>query len=213
MNHRLLGQVCLVALAFSMLTACSKTVHTESSARSVQPTQSNTESDAVLHVIGVYQGVLPASADKRPWWAQCQAEKRAAGDHAPIKPNECNEFLHQARENRSVIVNVSDDSSPIVLGLMSYEPVTWKIELAPGVNLRKVILAGYHQQRIDGVAGTQIDVYTHERSECERCVQKGDYFYSYQHVPAEMEAAAGLKAKSFQGNYTGGRYVVFKGMQ
>jgi hypothetical protein len=213
MNHRCVYHAFVVALLFCMLVACSKAVQTASSTRPVQNAQSRVEPATVLHVIGVYQGALPASADKRPWWAQCQAAKRAAGDNAPIKPNECTAFQHQVREHRTVTVNVSDDASPIVLGLMAYEPVTWKIEVAPGVNLRKVILAGYHQQRIEGVAGTQIDVYTHERSECERCVQKGDYFYSYQHVPAEMEAATGLKASSFQGNYTGGRYVVFKGMQ
>ncbi|HSI45907.1 MAG TPA: hypothetical protein VK950_06990 [Methylophilus sp.] len=196
-----------------LAVACSKAIHTESAASAIQHTPANAEPAAVLHVIGVYQGALPDSADIRPWWAQCKAAKRAAGDNTPLKPNECGEFLNQSRQHRSVTVNISDDSSPIVLGLMSYEPVTWKIEIAPGVNIRKVILAGYHQQRVDGVVPTQIDVYTYERSECDRCVQKDDYFYSYQHVPVEMEAAAGLKAKSFQGNYTGGRYVVFKGMQ
>lgn len=213
MSLRCLCQGCVALLISCLVVACSKSIHKENVTDAFQHTSANIEPAAVLHVIGVYQGALPDSADKRPWWAQCRAAKRATGDHMPLKPNECGEFLYQARENRSVTVNISDDSSPIVLGLMSYEPVTWKIETAPGVNIRKVILAGYHEQRVDGVAPAQVDVYTYKRSECDRCVQKGNYFYSYQHVPAEMEAAAGLKAKSFQGNYTGGRYVVFKGMQ
>lgn len=110
-------------------------------------------------------------------------------------------------------MTVTDDSSPIILGLMSYEPVTWKIESGPGVTIKRIVLAGYHAQRVEGAEGVQIDVYTYERTECERCVQRGGYFYSYTGVPAEMTAATGLQAKSFQGNYTGGKYIIFRGMQ
>ncbi|MGQ3170778.1 MAG: hypothetical protein ACT6RZ_10770 [Methylophilus sp.] len=208
-----LSQLCFLLLTACLSAACSRPIQNASTSRTIPNPIPVAEPAAVLHVIGVYQGALPASADKRAWWAKCQAAKRAAGDHAAIKPNECGDFLSQPHVQRTVTVNISDDSSPVVLGLMSYEPATWQIELAPGVQLRKVIMAGYHQQSVTGVGDRQIDVYTYERSECERCVQKGGHFYSYQQVPAKMEAAAGLKAKSFQGNYTGGRYVVFKGMQ
>lgn len=174
--------------------------------------QVKSASGAVLHVIGVYQGALPEVTDKRPWWAQCQAARQPAGSTEPLSPAECQPFINASREQRTVTVNVSDDSSPIILGLMAYEPVTWHIKTTPGVVIQKVILTGYHQQDIVGTGEAQVDVYSYNNSPCDRCVQKGRYFYSYERVPREMELAAGVRASSFQGNYTGGTYQVFKGM-
>jgi len=175
--------------------------------------KSKSASQAALHVIGVYQGQLPENADKRPWWAQCQAAQEAAGKGEPMTPQACQSFFNAGRDQRTIRVNVSDESTPIILGLMSYEAVIWEIKTAPGVVIEKVILAGYHQQRIQGVGDTQVDVYSYDNSPCDRCVQKGRYFYAYERVPVEMEVAAGVRASSFQGNYTGGTYQIFKGMQ
>lgn len=174
--------------------------------------QVKSASGAVLHVIGVYQGALPEVADKRPWWAQCQVARQSTGSTEPLSPAECQPFINASREQRTVTVNVSDDSSPIILGLMAYEPVTWHIKTTPGVVIQKVILTGYHQQDIVGAGEAQVDVYSYNNSPCDRCVQKGRYFYSYERVPREMELAAGVRASSFQGNYTGGTYQIFKGM-
>jgi len=174
--------------------------------------QVKSASGAVLHVIGVYQGALPEVADKRPWWAQCRAARQSTDSTEPLSPAECQPFMNASREQRTVTVNVSDDSSPIILGLMAYEPVTWHIKTTPGVVIQKVILTGYHQQEIVGSGEAQVDVYSYNNSPCDRCVQKGRYFYSYEHVPREMELAAGVRASSFQGNYTGGTYQIFKDM-
>ncbi len=176
----------------------------------IKPTSA---SQAALHVIGVYQGQLPDTADKRPWWAQCQAINEVASKHEPLAPQACRSFFNPGRDQRTITVNVTDDTTPIILGLMAYESVSWQIKAAPGVRIEKVILAGYHQQRIQGVGDAQIDVYSYDNSPCERCVQKGRYFYAYERVPVEMEIAAGVRATSFQGNYTGGAYQIFKGMQ
>ena len=121
--------------------------------------------------------------------------------------------MSPGRDQRTVTVNISDETAPVILGLMSYEAVTWQIKTTPGVVLEKVILAGYHQQRSQGGGDAQVDVYSYDNSPCDRCVQKGRYFYAYERVPFEMEAAAGVRATSFQGNYTGGSYQIFKGMQ
>lgn len=177
------------------------------------PLKSAAESSVALHVIGVYQGTLPPEADQRPWWAQCQAARAAAGKLGPLVPGECDAFLLAGRDQRIVTVNITDDSKPMILGLMAYEPVTWHIQLAPGVVIQKVILGAYHTQRIVGLDEVQVDVYSYDNIACPRCIQKGHALYSYEHVPLEMELVAGMRATSFQGNYTGGTYQIFKGMQ
>jgi len=195
------------------LAGCCGVEPTTITQRPPMPMPVKVSSSAVLHVIGVYQGALPETADKRPWWAQCQALKEANTSPDPLSPTTCQPFLHAGLEQRTVTVNVSDDSTPIILGLMAYEPVTWRINTAPGVVIERVILSGYHQQQITGTGDAQVDVYSYDNSPCERCVQKGRFFYSYERVPREMEMAAGVRASSFQGNYTGGTYQLFKGMQ
>lgn len=177
------------------------------------PLKTAEASNVALHVVGVYQGALPAGADQRPWWAQCEAARAASGKPGPLAPGECDAFLLAGRDQRTVTVNISDDSKPVILGLMAYEPVTWHIVLAPGVVIQKVILGAYHQQRIEGLEDVQVDVYSYENIPCSRCVQKGHAFYSYERVPLEMELVTGMRATSFQGNYTGGSYQIFKGMQ
>lgn len=209
-SHAHMGILVVLAL---LLAGCCGVEPTTITQVPPAPVPVKSSSSAVLHVIGVYQGALPEGADKRAWWAQCQAMKEANGNSAPLSPAECQPFLHAGREQRTVTVNVSDDSSPIILGLMAYEPVTWHINAAPGVVIERVILSGYHQQQITGTGEAQVDVYSYDNSPCERCVQKGRFFYSYERVPRDMEMAAGLRATSFQGNYTGGTYQIFKGMQ
>jgi hypothetical protein len=210
-NQRQLMAYLLVACLPLLVASCCSTVpSTITQAPVVKP---KSASQAALHVIGVYQGQLPETVDKRPWWAQCQAMNEAAGKLEPSAVNACHALLNPGRDQRTITVNVSDETTPIILGLMAYEGVTWQINTTPGVVIEKVILAGYHQQRIQGVGDAQVDVYSYDNSPCDRCVQKGRYFYAYERVPFEMEVAAGMRASSFQGNYTGGTYQIFKGMQ
>lgn len=209
---------------FCVLTGCGRSPSTAPAetrkpaaaapAQAVQP--------AVLHVIGVYEGSLPASADQRPWWAQCDKGQRADDKGAATSPPgatqstrspDCMPPSSASGPTRTVQVTVSDGSQPIVLGLMAYDRVHWLVQLAPDVKLERVVLAGYHTQSFEGIPSTvQVDVYTYDPSGCSHCMQKGPYFYSYSGVPAQMETAAGLKAKSFQGRYTGEQFAIFPGM-
>ncbi|WP_242402209.1 hypothetical protein [Methylophilus sp. OH31] len=209
-QRRLMAYLFVACLPLLVASCCSTVPSTIIQAPVVKP---KSASQAALHVIGVYQGQLPETADKRPWWAQCQAMNEAAVKSEPSIMNTCQALLNPGRDQRTITVNVSDETTPIILGLMAYEGVTWQINTTPGVVIEKVILAGYHQQRIQGVGDAQVDVYSYDNSPCDRCVQKGRYFYSYERVPFEMEVAAGVRASSFQGNYTGGTYQIFKGMQ
>jgi len=50
-----------------------------------------------------------------------------------------------------VEVTIRPGSKPIGLALAAHEPVIWEIELAPGAQIAKIWLGGYHLQRLEGV--------------------------------------------------------------
>lgn len=119
---------------------------------------------------------------------------------------------------REVVVNITDDTTPIVLALNAYERTTWKVNLKEGVKLTRVILAGYHAQQINGLpAGMPIEVYTYYPSPCPTCWQ-GIYSgfsagAAYNEPDPKIEAIAGLKATSFQGGYRRSEFAIFPDMK
>lgn len=168
-----------------------------------------------LHVIGVYEGQVPSGIDDRPWWAKCsddQKEKQTI--KGPQPPSiECHQKYAGKHTEKEVVVNINDNSSPIVLALTAYDRTNWKVSLREKVKLIKVILAGYHSQRVSGIpAETPIEVYTHDPSPCERCWQGSEYFYSYKSPPKQLKKITGLEITSFQGQYKGAKFSIFRGM-
>jgi len=169
-----------------------------------------------LHVIGVYEGQTPSGIDDRPWWARCSDDQKDGPPGAvPALPSsEClqkNAGIHSEKE---IVVNVSDDSRPIVLALTAYDRTLWKVSLKRGVKLTKVILAGYHSQRVSGIPPeTPVETYTHDPSPCERCRQGAEYFYSYQGPPGQLKEITGLEVTSFQGRYKGAEFSIFPGIR
>ena len=168
-----------------------------------------------LHVVGVYEGTIPAGADKRPWWAKCNDERKNnqfSADHSPPS-SECHQKYAARNTETEVVVKVSDDSKPIVLGLTGYNKIHWKVSLGSGVKLAKVILAGYHAQRVSGIpTETPVDTYTRDPSPCERCWQGATYFYSYKSPPQQLTDITGLDVTSFQGRYQGSIFSIFRGI-
>ena len=75
-----------------------------------------------LHHVGVYEGMLPGNA------------KRGFQQHP----------------EGIVEVKLDYTGGPIILALSAYEPVLWKVKLAEGVDLRRVVLAG-SKQRVEGL--------------------------------------------------------------
>ena len=75
-----------------------------------------------LHHVGVYEGMLPGNA------------KRGFQQHP----------------EGIVEVTLDYTGGPIILALSAYEPVLWKVKLAEGVDLRRVVLAG-SKQRVEGL--------------------------------------------------------------
>lgn len=178
-----------------------------------------------LHVIGVHEGKTPPGVDDRPWWAKCGGNAAAGQPAAPQPPStppkapeppslECHRQYAGIPVEKEVNVLVTDDSQPIVLALTAYNKTHWKVALKAGVKLMKVILGGYHSQRISGTpAETPIETYTYDPSPCERCWQGATHFYSHEKPPRQLKELTGLEAASFQGRYTGGDFSIFHGMK
>lgn len=117
------------------------------------------------------------------------------------------------KENAPVEVEVQPTTKPIVLVLTSYFSVEWKLKLAPGAKLRKVILSGYNQQNITGVpAEVPIARSSYYPDEASR---KEGWFFSYEwNTPGYREMVRRLNDKTalpiatFQSEYEGTSFVV-----
>lgn len=48
-------------------------------------------------------------------------------------------------------VKITYTGAPVVVALCAYDPVRWILHVEPGVQLKKVILAGYYQQQVEGI--------------------------------------------------------------
>jgi hypothetical protein len=157
-----------------------------------------------LHVIGVYEGQTPPGIDDRPWWAKCGGDL----DNEEIVV-QCHRQYAGITVEKEVVVNVSDTTKPVVLALMAYDQTLWKVNLNTGVKIDKVILAGYHSQRITGIpANVPIETYTYDPSVCENCQQSANYFESHEEVPPELLEITDLEVTSFQGQYEGETFFI-----
>lgn len=154
-----------------------------------------------LHIAGVYKASLPPGQKDEPWWSKCT-------DHGNTDAmRDCHSKYAGLRTPQVLSVNVRRGSKPLVLALMAYEPVIWKIDAESGSNIRKVILAGYHAQDIQGLRDdVPVAAHTYESSPCRNCSRQTPYFYGYefsrpkdQKVIAQIEALTGLRASSVQG--------------
>lgn len=153
-----------------------------------------------LHVVGVYKPALAPGEKDEPWWSKCT-------DHSKEAMLECHRNYAGVRTPRQVAVNLRRGAKPVVLVLMAYEPVIWKIDAEANSNIRKVILGGYHAQDVAGLSDTvPVVAHTDQNSTCKNCSRQGQSFYGYdfskpehKKVLAQVEALTGLKASSVQG--------------
>lgn len=165
-----------------------------------------------LHVIGVYEGETPPGGDDRPWWAKCG--KGDPGVMSREDKEQCFKRYAGQKLEKEVYVDVSDTSRPIVLAFTAYDKTHWKVRMSPGVDVKRVILGGYHAQRISGVSNkTPIEVFTYDSTSCPLCAQSGRYFYSYESPPLQLREITGLEVTSFQGRYKGSFFSIFPGIK
>lgn len=166
---------------------------------------------AELHLLGVYEGAPPDGEADKPWWQNCTGLQ-----DNPSAMRECHQKYAQRRSARRIAVDVGQSAEPMVLVLMSYEPVIWKLSVSPGARLTRIYLAGYHSQDVEGAPeSTTIEVRTHDTSPCQRCIRQSDYFYAYKqdspdyhNTVAKLKAITGLNPTSFQGAYRTNRFAV-----
>lgn len=109
------------------------------------------------------------------------------------------------------VVKVTDKSRPIVLALCAYNPSKWTIQLAPGVRLRRVIVGGYHSQKVVGVPeGTPLSIYTYEDGTGGFHAYKKDE-PEYAKAARKLRDVTGLDVTTFQGAYQCSRTPIVVG--
>lgn len=163
-----------------------------------------------LHLIGVYKGATLDSSEEAPWWSKC------TGISASAEMMECHRKYAGQRAIRPISIDVSRTGVPVALVLMAYEPSLWRVTAAPGVNIVKVFLGGYHGQDITGLAANiPVEVRTYEPSPCSNCLRHADYFYAYSDTSTEyantvkkLVSITGLQPASFQGAHQSARFSV-----
>lgn len=143
---------------------------------------------AGVHVVGVYEGTCPDGA-------------RLRGGLQP---------------QGTVRVAVADFDRPIILVLVAYEPVLWKVK-APRGAIARVIASGYHEQEVagleDNVPVTRISyvkdkegyfyAYRKDAADNEHATDR-----SYQHLVQRVKELTNLEIASFQGAYAGESFEV-----
>lgn len=164
-----------------------------------------------LHLLGVYKGAAQDGRKEVPWWSKCTGMASASAEML-----ECHRKYAGQHDILPISVDVSRTGVPVALVLMAYEPSLWRISAAPGVNIVKVFLGGYHGQDITGLAANiPVEVRTYEPSPCSNCLRQADYFYAYSQTSTEyastvkkLESITGLQPVSFQGAHQSGRFSV-----
>ena len=152
-----------------------------------------------LHIVGIYE---PADRndDGIPWWQKCRNLGLEAGSTCSARTFE--------KQGLEVDVAVSYTKAPVVIALMAYSATTWNVEVASGVNLQGIVLAGYHNQTLKGVP-RDLPVIAHVSKDafCGDCVRGSGYFYAYQQdadyagAAVHLYQSTGLQPASFQGGY------------
>ena len=89
-------------------------------------------------------------------------------------------------------VVVNSPKKPVVLVLMAYDPTVWNVKYTLDAQIVGVVLAGYHQQALLGIAKSvpKVSAIYDERGPC-------SYFYAYQ--PGDKVAAVNQRLKAMIG--------------
>lgn len=162
-----------------------------------------------LHVVSVQRGTYPPGTDTRPWWAKCK-------DDPSISESQCHSKYASLRTTGHAEVSVSYTAAPVVLALLGSDPVEWTVNVAPGVVLRKVILAGQYPQTLKGLPqGIPVEVHNRQSYGCDTCSQVGPGFHGhdpasgeYRQAMQQLRTIAGRLPASLQVSAEGGAFSV-----
>ncbi|MGL5059332.1 MAG: hypothetical protein ACRC62_05055 [Microcoleus sp.] len=113
----------------------------------------------------------------------------------------------------AVEVKVERQNKPIILALSSYEPIDWKVNVAPGAVIEKIVVNGYNKQTISGVSGIPIETRTYEGNG----ESFGSFIYKWgsttesTNTPSfvtKLEQINHTNLTSFQGCYRGTSFTI-----
>jgi len=112
--------------------------------------------------------------------------------------------IHRGKDPSANKVNVKvyKTGQPIVLALLSYEPVVWNIQLDKGANVREIILSGPQSTQVSGINKKSTKV------------SRQNFGYAYEDctffrtAAPKIKAFSGLDTTSFQGEYRGTGFPV-----
>jgi hypothetical protein len=124
-----------------------------------------------VHVIGVYEGSYPPNAG-----------------HGSSRPYQ-------------IDISVKERKRPVVLVLMSYEPVEWRFTLDEGAQVREVILSSVHPSRVTG-----LDPEVPILRESIGLAYKRDA--TYERIRKQLFERYGTEPSSFQYGYKGREFSI-----
>ncbi|MEA5522672.1 hypothetical protein [Limnoraphis robusta] len=111
-------------------------------------------------------------------------------------------------------VKVKRQDKPIILALSSYEPVNWNVQVEPGVEIEKIIVNGYHDQKVTGVSDSKIPIEEYSHEGTGKYLENFTYQWSSaenQGTPAlvtQLSQLTGTQLTSFQGCYRGTQFEI-----
>lgn len=113
----------------------------------------------------------------------------------------------------TIDIKIERQERPIILALSSYEPVQWNLVLEPEVNLEKVIINGYHDQKISGISGIPIQEFSYQQTG----KYLGKFAYRWDKLSPnsdtlslvnKLEQFTNTNLTSFQGCYRGTSFTI-----
>ena len=124
-----------------------------------------------VHVIGVYEGSHPPNAG-----------------HGSTRPYQ-------------IDISVKERKRPVVLVLMSYEPIEWKFTLDEGAQVREVVLSSAYPSRVKGLSPDTTILreslgYTYKRDA------------HYERLRKQLFERYGVEPSSFQYGYKGREFSI-----
>lgn len=156
----------------------------------------------------------PTQASRRRESSEDNAA-RLPGPHGPLHVV----GTYQGADGAPTTVEVSPTDEPITLVLTSYYWVDWRLKLAEGAKLARVIIAGYNNQHVEHLRkalpeGVPLEVFTYF-NEDDNPNRQGRYFWAYKQTSQEyhklvkhLKELTGRGVATFTGAYGADRFRV-----
>lgn len=120
----------------------------------------------------------------------------------------CSATLPQNRQF-SVDVRVTDSSGPVILGLDGFYRIHWRLQVAPGVRIKRVVAVGYYPQTVTGVPkGVPVETRSFGQSFCWSCFGGHTRFYDLRKPAPIFADLIEAPVTTFQSAFQSGNVTV-----